>query len=189
MVESAGWQLWQVVLGLGAPVATTTPAMKQPAVQVVPLQTWPAPQPAPAATAAWAQAPLPSQRSLVQGLASEAHAVAAGSGAVVQPPAPSQAALAWHSVGAHVYAVPPQAPPVQTSLRVQASPSSQAVPSARATGAGQAPVAGLQVPPLWHASGAAQATGLLPTQTPAWQASVWVQASPSLHAVPVARLE
>jgi hypothetical protein len=29
-----------------------------------------------------------------------------------------------------------------------------------------------------------QLTGLAPTQVPAWQVSLWVQALPSLHAVP-----
>jgi hypothetical protein len=39
----------------------------------------------------------------------------------------------------------------------------------------------------WHGSGAAQATGFEPTQEPPTQVSDWVHASPSLHAVPLAR--
>lgn len=38
----------------------------------------------------------------------------------------------------------------------------------------------------WHVSGAAQTTGLVPVQAPAWQVSVCVQALPSLHGVPSA---
>src|SRR3989441_12995793 len=50
----------------------------------------------------------------------------------------------------------------------------------------QVPVAGSHVPATWHWSRAVQVTGLLPTQLPLWQVSVWVQALPSLHAVPSA---
>src|SRR3989441_10009258 len=52
----------------------------------------------------------------------------------------------------------------------------------------QVPVAGSQVPTVWHWSAAVQVTGLPPVQTPAWQVSVWVQALLSLHAVPSAAL-
>src|SRR3989442_966554 len=47
-----------------------------------------------------------------------------------------------------------------------------AVPSA-ALGFEQVPVAGSQVPTVWHWSAAVQVTGLPPVQTPAWQVSVW----------------
>src|SRR5206468_11925351 len=73
----------------------------------------------------------------------------------------------------------------QVSVCVQALPSLQAVPSPLA-GSEHAPVAGLQVPALWHWSEAVQTTGLLPVHTPLSQVSVWVQASPSLQAVPSA---
>jgi hypothetical protein len=43
----------------------------------------------------------------------------------------------------------------------------------------------VHAPPL-HRWQAAQSTGLLPTQTPSWQVSVWVQASPSSQPVPSA---
>jgi hypothetical protein len=78
---------------------------------------------------------------------------------------------------------PTQRPAWQESERVQALPSLQEVPS----GAGrveQPPVAGSQMPPIWHGSLLLQATGFEPTQEPLWQVSVWVQALPSLHAVP-----
>src|SRR5438067_1501905 len=67
----------------------------------------------------------------------------------------------------------------------QASPSSHAVPLELA-GSEHAPVAGLQVPAVWHWSEAVQTTGSLPVHTPPSQVSVRVQASPSLHAVPSA---
>src|SRR3989442_825548 len=41
-----------------------------------------------------------------------------------------------------------------------------------------------QVPATWHWSEAVQTTGLEPIQAPAWQVSVWVQALPSLQALP-----
>src|SRR5215470_10319874 len=50
----------------------------------------------------------------------------------------------------------------------------------------QVPVAGSQKPARWQASCAVQTTGLPPRQTPAWQVSVWEQALPSSHAVPLA---
>jgi hypothetical protein len=46
------------------------------------------------------------------------------------------------------------------------------------------PVAGVQVPAVWQASGAGHATGLAPTQVPVMHVSVWVQALPSLHGTP-----
>ena len=46
------------------------------------------------------------------------------------------------------------------------------------------PEVGLHVPFAWQSSAAAQVTGFEPWHTPDWQASVWVQAFPSLHAAP-----
>ena len=66
---------------------------------------------------------------------------------------------------------------------MQASPSLQAVPF-DAGGLEHTPVAVLQVPAVWHWSDAAQVTGLIPMHTPPTQVSVWVQALPSLQAVP-----
>ena len=79
--------------------------------------------------------------------------------------------------------VPVQTPAWHASVWVQALPSSHAVPSVLA-GLEQ-PVAGLQTPATWQGSIAAQSTALLPLQTPAWQTSVWVQASPSSQIGPV----
>src|SRR5207248_11394175 len=52
-----------------------------------------------------------------------------------------------------------------------------------AVGLEQVPVAGSHVPATWHWSRAVQVTGLLPTQLPAWQVSVCVQASSSSQVV------
>jgi hypothetical protein len=70
------------------------------------------------------------------------------------------------------------------SAVVQALPSLQLVPSAIG-GFEQIPVEVLQVPCVWHWSGAGQTTGFAPVQTPPWQVSVWVQALPSLQPVPL----
>src|SRR5215813_9370574 len=97
----------------------------------------------------------------------------------------SQVPALWHwSVVVQVTGfVPTQAPAWQESLWVQALPSLQLVPSAFA-GFEQVPVCGSQVPALWHWSVAVQVTGFAPTQVPAWQESLWVQALPSLQLVP-----
>src|SRR3954471_19113878 len=91
-------------------------------------------------------------------------------------------------VGAALSQVGPavHAPPWQVSLRVYCLMSSQAVPSGLDIAAGQ-PVAGLQVPMVWHWS-VVQLT-VFPTQLPDWQLSLSVQALPSLHAVPLAMLK
>jgi hypothetical protein len=103
-----------------------------------------------------------------------------------QPPVVvSQVPATWHwSEAEQTTGLPPvQTPAWQVSVWVQASPSSQVVPLT-AIGLEQAPVAWLQVPATWHWSDAVQTTGLPPVQTPAWQVSVWVQASPSSQGVP-----
>src|SRR5947208_2723922 len=79
---------------------------------------------------------------------------------------------------------PVQVPVWQVAVWVQALPSLHAVPFV-AVGLEHWPVAVLQVPATWHWSEAVQATGLEPVQVPLWQVSVWVQALPSLHAVPL----
>src|SRR3989442_241395 len=79
---------------------------------------------------------------------------------------------------------PAQVPDWHVSLWVQAVPSLHDVPSV-AFGFEQVPVVGLQVPATWHWSLAVQVTGLEPVQVPDWQVSVWVQALPSLHDVPL----
>src|SRR5437867_259135 len=90
----------------------------------------------------------------------------------------------WHWSAVQTTGLAPmQLPFWQVSVCVQALPSLQAVPLVLVVGAEHTPVAGLQVPGWWHWS-AVQTTGFAPTQLPFWQASVRVQAFPSLHAVP-----
>src|SRR5205823_14513343 len=79
--------------------------------------------------------------------------------------------------------MPTQMPASQASVRVQALPSSQPVPSGLA-GLLQTPDAGLQMPAVWHWSAAVHTTGFPPTQAPAVQVSVRVQALPSSHGAP-----
>jgi len=50
----------------------------------------------------------------------------------------------------------------------------------------QVPVAGSQVPAVWHWSEAVHTTGFAPTQAPAAQASVCVHRLPSVQGVPSA---
>src|SRR5438093_10620423 len=78
---------------------------------------------------------------------------------------------------------PRHTPAWQVSAVVHALPSLQAVPLATG-GFEQAPVSGLQVPAVWHWSGAGQTTAV-PWQPPPWQLSAVVQALPSLLAVPL----
>jgi hypothetical protein len=47
------------------------------------------------------------------------------------------------------------------------------------------PVPGEHTPASWHWFEATHTTGLPPVQAPAWQVSVWVQAFPSTHNVPL----
>lgn len=89
----------------------------------------------------------------------------------------------WSSAEQTTGFAPTQIPAWQESVRVQALPSLQGDPS-NLTGLEQEPVAGLQVPALWHWSSAVQTSGLAPTQTPAWQVSVCVQALPSSQVAP-----
>ena len=105
------------------------------------------------------------------------------------PLAGSQMPASWHwSEALHTTGLAPvQAPARQVSVWVQALPSSQVLPFAF-SGLEQVPVAGLHVPASWHWSSAVQVTGFAPVQTPAWQVSARVQASPSLQVVPFARL-
>src|SRR5438309_31212 len=78
---------------------------------------------------------------------------------------------------------PVQVPATQLSDWVQALLSLQAMPSV-AGGFEQVPVDASQVPATWHWSLAVQTTGFAPTQAPAWQVSVWVQAFESVQALP-----
>jgi hypothetical protein len=71
------------------------------------------------------------------------------------------------------------------SWPLQMSPSAHAVPSG-ALGSEHVPVAGSQVPAMWQLSEGVHSTGFSPVHVPAWQASVWVQASESSQTVPSA---
>src|SRR5213593_1291637 len=101
------------------------------------------------------------------------------------PVAGSQVPAVWHwSEAVHTTGfAPTQAPAAQASVCVHALPSVQGVPSAWA-GLVQAPVAGSQVPAVWHWSEAVHTTGFVPTQAPAAQVSVCVHALPSVQGVP-----
>jgi hypothetical protein len=70
--------------------------------------------------------------------------------------------------------------PSQVSDPLQALPSEQVVPLVL-FGLLHKPLAGSQVPAVWHWSDAEQVTGLDPVQAPARQVSDWVQALPSLQ--------
>src|SRR5947208_396069 len=107
-------------------------------------------------------------------------------GLLQAPVAGSQVPAVWHWLAAvHTTGfAPTQAPAWQVSLCVHALASLQLVPLGLA-GLLQAPVAGSQVPAVWHWLAAVHTTGLAPTQAPAWQVSVCVHALASLHLVPL----
>jgi hypothetical protein len=92
----------------------------------------------------------------------------------------------WHwSDAVHVTALPPtQLPPMHLSACVHMSLSLHAVPSCTFWFE-HCPVAWLQTPAVLHWVAAPQDTGFMPVQVPLTQLSVCVQASLSLHAVPV----
>jgi hypothetical protein len=115
-----------------------------------------------------------------------AHVVPSGFAGLEQMPVVSQAPLSWQSSRAEQITglAPMQAPLWHTSVCVQAFSSLHDDPSGLAGLMEHRPVAGLQVPASWHWSGAAQVTGLVPVQVPAWHVSPSVQALLSLHAVP-----
>src|SRR5439155_1491563 len=101
------------------------------------------------------------------------------------PVAGSHVPATWHwSLAVHATALEPvHVPDWHVSVWVQALPSLHGVPF-EAPGFEQVPVAGLHVPATWHWSLAEHRTGLEPVHVPDSQVSVWVQALPSLHAVP-----
>src|SRR5206468_12605846 len=107
-------------------------------------------------------------------------------GLLQTPDAGLQAPTAWHwSAAVHPTGLAPtQAPAAQASVCVQALPSSHGAPLSLA-GLLQTPDAGLQAPTAWHWSAAVHTTGLAPTQAPAAQVSVCVQALPSSHGAPL----
>jgi hypothetical protein len=99
---------------------------------------------------------------------------------VWQTPSALQAAGASQTTAS----APVQTPPWQELLPVQGLSSSHRVPSGWFSPSSQAPVAGLQVPPVAQ-SLLVQLIGFVPWHTPApSQVSVWVQALSSLQALP-----
>src|SRR5437773_1671653 len=131
------------------------------------------------------QAPAAQVSVCVQALPSSHGAPLGLAGLLQTPVAGLQAPTAWHwSAAVHTTGLAPtQAPAAQVSVCVQALPSSHGAPLGLA-GLLQTPVAGLQAPTAWHWSAAVHVTGLAPTQMPASQASVCVQALPSSHGAP-----
>src|SRR5207245_2404935 len=123
----------------------------------------------------------------VQALPSLQEAPSGLAGLLQVPVAGLQVPAVWHwSEAVHTTGfVPTQAPAAQVSVCVQGLPSLQDAPSGVA-GLLHAPVAGLQVPAVWHWSEAVHTTGSVPTRRPAGLVSVCVQALPSLQAVPSA---
>ncbi len=116
------------------------------------------------------------------------HAEPLALGGVVQTPvAGLQAPASWHwSKAEQTTGAPPaQAPAWQVSPCVHLLPSSQVAPSATGLTA-HVPTMGSQAATCWHAAATGHVTGLPPTQPPFWPASVWVHASPSSHAEPLA---
>src|SRR5206468_2287844 len=107
-------------------------------------------------------------------------------GLLQTPDAGSQVPAVWHWLAAvHTTGLAPtQAPAWQVSLCVHALASLQLVPLGLA-GLLQTPDAGSQVPAVWHWLAAVHTTGLAPTQAPAWQVSLCVDAFASLQLVPL----
>src|SRR5438552_18739830 len=101
------------------------------------------------------------------------------------PVAGSQVPAVWHwSEAVHTTGfVPTQAPAAQASVCVHALPSVQGVPSAWA-GFVQAPVAGSQVPAVWHWSEAVHTTGIVPSRAAPTPQAACVHALPSCQAAP-----
>src|SRR5438093_799837 len=134
-----------------------------------------APTQAPAAQVPVSVEELPSLDLAPSGLA----------GLLQTPEAGLQMPAVWHWLAAvHTTGfAPTEAPAWQVSVCVHALPSLQLVPLGLA-GLLQAPDAGLQTPAVWHWSAAVHTTGFPPTQAPAAQASVCVQALPSSQPLP-----
>src|SRR5206468_4214888 len=122
----------------------------------------------------------------VQALPSSHGAPLSLAGLLQAPVVGSQVPAVWHwSAAVHTTGfAPTHAPAWQVSVCVHALASLQLVPLGLA-GLLQAPDAGLQAPAVWHWSAAVHTTGFAPTQAPAAQASVCVQALPSSHGAPL----
>src|SRR2546428_464297 len=107
-------------------------------------------------------------------------------GVLQAPDGGLQPAAVWHLLASMIR--PPSGsthfPYATPFVSVQALASLQGVPLGLA-GLLQAPDAGLQTPAVWHWSAAVHVTGVAPTQAPAAQGSVRVQALPSSHGAPL----
>src|SRR5207248_17173 len=98
-----------------------------------------------------------------------------------------QTPATWHwSSAVQAIGLPPtHAPDWQLSLCVQEFPSLHAAPSALG-GLEHIPVERSHMPTAWHWSEAMQVIGAPATQEPPWHVSLWVQALPSVQAIPSA---
>jgi hypothetical protein len=103
------------------------------------------------------------------------------------PEVGSHVPATWHwSLAEHVTGVDPvHAPATHAYIWLHLLLPVQVVPSG-AAGSEHTPVLGLHEPATWHASLEVQVTGFEPMHVPLWQVSLWVQAFPSLQAVPLA---
>src|SRR5207249_1669732 len=167
-----------VPLGLAGLLQTPVAGLQAPAVwhwSAAVHATGLAPTQVPARQVSVCAQALPSSHGVPLGLAGLLQTPVAG----LQPPAVWHWSAAVHATGL----APTQAPASQASVCVQALPSSHGAPSSLA-GLLQTPDAGLQAPAVWQWSAAVHVTGLAPTQMPASQASVCVQALPSSHGAP-----
>src|SRR5262245_14660299 len=164
---------------------TGVPAWQAPFWHIsAPLQALPSLQLVPLATGVCVQPPAALHPSVVHGLPSSqlvpepgtqipawqveadaqavagAHTVPSGTGELWQPVAGSHVSAVHGLVSLQTRGVPGwHTPPWQTSAPLHALASAQLVPSASG-GFEQTPVAGLQVPSMWHRSCAVQTTGV-----------------------------
>src|SRR5947207_2792506 len=131
------------------------------------------------------QMPASQASVCVQALPSSHGAPSSLAGLLQTPDAGLQTPTVWHwSAVVHTTGLAPaQMPASQASVCVQALPSSHGAPSSLA-GLLQTPDAGLQTPTVWHWSAAVHTTGFAPTQAPAAQVPLCLQASPLSQGVP-----
>jgi hypothetical protein len=140
--------------------------------QAICQQTLPLPHEVPSAVLVWAQWPVASQTSSVQGLPSLVQAVLGESATCVQPVVVLQPSVVQGSLSLQLRAGPgAQTPFMHLSAWVQALPSVQSMPLF-AAGVEHLPVVGLHAPARWQASMAVQVTGPVRPHLPAWQVSV-----------------
>jgi hypothetical protein len=131
------------------------------------------------------QAPAEQVSVSVQAFPSEQDVPSGAGGLLHTPDNVLHTPATWHwSWAVHVTGLlPTHAPAWQASVWVQGLLSVQGVPSTRG-GLLHVPVAGLHTPGVWHWSPSGHVTDGPPRQTPARQASDWVQAFPSEQDVP-----